>query len=227
MNKNGRLSEIEKEAFLRIFGKKIMEICDGDLKEIGMSLSYHVVKGYEYPALVVSCRGRKKKIHINKLIKQAYVEMVARIKTERLLEEIKKLKEINLYLNNIDIIITLFESLEEIEKGIWERLYQKFLNDIPPKYLKKWVFEDRNTSVEVFDMVKIKKIKIKITQRNLGREKTKYELIPYECVEGNSYLLSISPIKVLKIVPSTGIKADDKWVVKKIANKLHINLENL
>jgi len=219
------LPDEEREALLRVVGHKIFDICNR--RDAKLSLSYHRIKGYEYPALVVHC-GKRRKIHINKSEWEAYMVEKEKIKLEKVLSILEKLKNFRMWQGTEKFLLETLKELKEAfsKPSYWEFLFQMREN-LPKGTFPYWKFEDEKTTVEIWDIWGTKELKLVITKRDVVRGEIKtYERIPYLCKEKTSYILSVEPLRILKILPQ-GVEINNRWVIRKTNKGLYLNLENL
>jgi len=248
------LTQEEKHALIRILGGKFADILYECEKEPQIYLSYHTVKGKDYPALVVICGEKRKKVHINQAEWEQFVTEKYNIRLQKALKEInnlkknpKKLTEVEmqrakkavkelqkaskkLSTKNAEEVLKVLQELKELteNRSIWEYLFaqrKKLDNQIFPH----WVWRDRKTEVEIWDIPALRELRLHITQKDPVRGRVKrHEVIPYLCKDQNSYILSVDPPRILKI-SAEGIEINGKPIVKKDENtkKLVVNLEGL
>jgi len=198
------LSPEEREALLRLFSADISEICGGT-RNVGLSITYHRVKGrYEYPALVVQCKGKRRKLHINQALWSAYREEVEKIKFEKIFSCLNKLENIRLYPLFADKFLAFLERLGEIytNKSFWEYIL-KLVKDrvIRDNVFPHWKFHLKdNLYVEIWDLYPLKELKFEITKIEVVRGEVKrFETVSYIGKERNIYILRVKPLKVLEI----------------------------
>jgi len=221
------LSKEDKEALKRVLGRKIAEFCEEG--KLHLSLTYHQVRGYRYPALVVNCGGKRKKVHINQAEWQAYVEEKERLKLEKVLKTLKELDRIKLWKGNAEALLEVLKELEEkaYSRKLWEFLFQN--RELLPKGTFPYCrFEDHNKTVEVWDVWGIKELRFLLTERDPVRGEVKrYETISYLCKEEKTYILSVTPeLRVLKIL-NQGVEINNRWIIRKTDKGLFVDLERI
>jgi hypothetical protein len=212
------MDEKEKQIVLKVLGSKIAKVCD-EIGKASFSYSYHTVKGREYPALVISCKGKVKKIHINQAEWKALMEEKKKMK----LEEIKKCLAKLPFLSE-EIAIAYEEVLKELldiatREISWKRLLE--FEEIRRKYRKAyWIGE--NAEVLVFDVEPAKLLKVEVLKRDPVRGGLKENYwFKYLAKKGSYYLMDINKVWELT---ANGIKNSLGWVVKKEGNKVEVNL---
>ncbi len=191
------LTPEEKEALIKAVGGKFIDICKNG--KLNLSLSYHRVKGKEYPALVVHCNGKRRKIHINQAEWKVFMEEKRRVMLRKILKYIKQIEKIDLLPENAS---DLWEVLRELKDILENRKYWEFLfrnREHVPQVLPHWKFEYQGNLVEIWDLAGIKELKIVITINSLTGKKQIIETIKYKCKENKIYILSLKPYSVLKI----------------------------
>ncbi len=198
------LSPDEREALLRIFGSDIVELC-GTLQKVGLSITYHRVKGrYEYPALVVQCKGKRRKLHISQDLWKAFREEVERIKLEKLIASLGKVEKLSFHPANTDLLISLLEKIGEIyqNRKFWKFLLKEAEAGRLPKNIfkhRRFVYKD-NLSVEVWDVEPLKELRFSVIKRDPVRGEVKhFETLSYVGREGNIYIISVKPLKVFEL----------------------------
>ena len=217
------LSSEEREALFRIFGEAIREFCR-DYRRVGLSLTYHRVKGKEYPALKVSCNGKFRKFHISRAKWQAFLEERERIKLEKVEKALKEFTNLKLIPENAPYILKVLTQLKELTENrkLWEFLFQN-REYLPKETFPYYRFEDHTQSVEVWDIHPIKELRFVWAKRDAIRgEIKKREVLTYECKEENTYLLSVEPLNILKIEP-VGMHLNNRWIVRKTDKGLFVN----
>ncbi len=219
------LSEEERLALIRVLGRKFLDFCDG--KEPKLSLSYHKVRGYEYPALVIHCGGKRKKVHINQAEWQAYVEEKERLKLEKVLKALKELDRLKLWKGNAE---ALLEVLKELEKEAYSRKLWEFLfknRDQLKGVFPYWQFEGYSKSVEIWDIPALKELRLVLIQKDPVRGEVKRrETLNYLCKEGRTYILSVEPLRILKVLDQ-GLEINNRWVVRKLEKELFVDLDKI
>jgi len=217
------LSPEEREALLRIFGEAITEFCKGSQK-VGLSLTYHRVKGKEYPALKVSCNGKFRKFHISRAKWQAFLEERERIKLEKVERALKELERLKLYPENASYIFKVLTHMRDLaeNKKFWEFLFQN-KELLSKNTFPHYRFEDRLQSVEIWDIEPIKELRFVWTKRDPVRgEIKKRELLNYDCKDNNAYILSVDPLNILKI-ENLGVHLNNRWIVRRTDKGLFVN----
>jgi len=220
------LSEEEKLALIRVLGKKFLDFCEG--KEPKLSLSYHKVRGYEYPALVIHCGGKRKKIHINQAEWQAYVEERERLKLKKILKVVKQLENLKLRKGNAEFLLGVLKELEEkvYNRKIWEFLFAN--RELLPKgTFPYWRFEDDLKSVEVWEVPALRELKLVLIQKDPIRGEVKrHETISYLCKEGKTYILSVEPLRILKVLDQ-GVEINNRWIIRETDKGLFVDLDRI
>ncbi len=220
------LSEEERLALIRVLGRKFLDFCKGEKPKL--FLSYHKVRGYEYPALVIHCGGKRKKIHINQAEWQAYVEEKERLKLEKVLKTLKELDRIKLWKGNAEFLLEVLKELEEKahSRGLWEFLFKN--QDLLPKGIfPYWRFEDYSKSVEIWDMPALRELRLVLIQKDPVRGEVKrWETISYLCKEEKNYVLSVEPLRILKVLDQ-GVEINNRWIVRKTDKGLFVDLERI
>jgi len=198
------LSPDEREAILRIFGSDIFDLC-GTLQKVGLSITYHRVKGrYEYPALVVQCKGKRRKLHISQDLWNAFREEVERIKLEKLIASLGEVEKLSFHPVNTDLLISLLEKVGEIHQNrkFWEFLLKEAEEGRLPKNIfnhHRFVYGD-NLSVEVWDVEPLKELRFRVIKRDSVRGEVKhFETLSYVGSEGDIYIISVKPLKVFEL----------------------------
>jgi len=218
------LSEEERLALIRVLGKKFLDFCEG--KEPKLSLSYHKVRGYEYPALVIHCGGKRKKIHINQAEWQAYVEERERLKLEKVLKTLKELDRIKLWKGNAEALLDVLKEEKVHSRKLWEFLF-KNRDNLPKGVFPYWRFEDYSKSVEIWDIPALRELRLVLTKRDVVRGEVKrHETISYICKEGKTYILSVEPLRILKVL-DRGMEINNRWIVRKTDKGLFADLDRI
>ncbi|GEM_PF-1626752 len=198
------LSPEEREALLRVFGSDIFDLC-GTFQKVGLSITYHRVKGrYEYPALVVQCKGKRRKLHISQSAWSAFREEVEKIRLERLIASLGEMDKLLLHPDNAELILSFLEKLGETYRNrkFWEFLLKSAKEGRIPKSFfnyKKFVLRD-NLEVEVWDVEPLKELRFEVIKREPVRGEIKrFETFSYVGKEKDTYVISVKPLKVLEL----------------------------
>jgi len=212
------MDEKERQIVLKVLGGKIARVCDNP-EEASFSFSYHLVKGKEYPALLVSCKGRYSKIHINQAEWRALIEERKRLKlmeAKKCLEKLPPPSEV--IAEDYVGLLTFLKDLATKE-GIWKQLME--FEGIKRRFQKAhWIGE--NAEVKIFDIEPANLLKIEVFKRDpiRGEVKSNY-WFKYLGKKNSHYILDIKEVWELT---NEGIKAKQKWILRKTGDKLEINL---
>jgi len=208
----------ERQIVLKVLGGKIAKVCDNP-EEASFSFSYHSVKGKEYPALAISCKGRYFKIHINQAEWRALIEERKRLK---LMEAKKCLEKLPLpsgaTAEDYTRFLTFLKDFATRE-SIWKQLMQ--FEEIKRSFQKVCLVGE-NAEVKVFDIEPANLLKVEILKKDPVRGKVKSNFwFNYLGKKGNFYAMDINKFWQLS---EEGIKTERGWILRKIHNKIRINL---
>jgi hypothetical protein len=200
-NTPNRIPEEEKDIYISVLGKKIANIQCENPFGAKFYETYHTVKGKDYPALYITCGGKRTKIHINQAEMERINELKVRRRIGKFLSEIEKLENLPMMKASIEELAELLKRLEEVfkSKKYWEFLYQnrELLRNLFPTY--HYEYEDGKVEVEIVDIEPLKELRIiKETYSPLRKSfRKEYKTIRYLAKDDKKYILSLNPPRIL------------------------------